>query len=229
MPDVNYTEQLQELMQNAKIGSFNALCQLADVSRRQLLKLRRGEVKHVRIETLIKLSQALNISLDALINQLSTSEVENSSSDITESTVETLNSAVAEQELLKLVEGLNAEGKDSQLQKQLLLEGFQQSCLEILESLLLQLPTAAHKARENPQLPAVNILPLVEKPLERLLQAWGIEAIAQVGEEVSYNPQLHQPMEGNISPNQIVKVRYIGYHQQGKLLYRAKVSPILSQ
>ncbi|AFY99972.1 nucleotide exchange factor GrpE [Calothrix sp. PCC 6303] len=223
MSDVNYTQQLQGLMRNAEITSFNALCQVACVSRRQLLKLRRGEVEQVKIETLIKLSQALNISLDALINGLLPLDVKCSFSNITETDTKNVTSVLEKQETLKLGENFTEE------QKQVVLEGFQQSCLEILESLLLQLPTVAHKARENPQLPAVNILPLLEKPLERLLQAWGIEAIAQVGEEVFYNPQLHQPMEGNILPSQIVKVRYVGYQQRGKLLYRAKVSPILNK
>jgi molecular chaperone GrpE (heat shock protein) len=197
MSDVNYTEQLQELMQNVGIGSFNTLCCVAGVSRRQLLKIRRGDVKQVKIETLINLSQTLNVTLDHLITQLLVGKPES----------EVNNLRLTAEELLQMEE-----------------QKFQQSCLEILESLLLQFPTAAAKARENPQLAAINILPLVEKPLQRLLQAWGIEAIAQVGEEVIYNPQLHQAMEGNIQPNQVVKVRYVGYQQQGKLLYRAKVS-----
>jgi transcriptional regulator with XRE-family HTH domain len=212
MSDIDYTEQLQVSMQHAGIDSLSALCQLAGISRRQLLKIRRGELKQVKTDTIIKLSQVLNISLDHLIQKFSPHKSDLKTSNITDNSGNNFNSVVTETVV-------------SQPEKQLLLQEFQQSCLEILESLLLQFPTAAYKARENPQLPAVNILPLIEKPLERLLQAWGIEAIAQVAEEVAYNPQLHQPMTGNISPNQIVKVRYVGYQQQGKLLYRAKVSP----
>lgn len=213
MSDVNYTEQLQKLMQNVEIGNFNTLCNVVGISRRQLLKIRKGEVKQVKIETLINLSKALNITLDSLIRKLSDPEEELEISNITVIRPNNLNRISEESKQLQEIDE----------------QKFQQSCLEILESLLLQFPTAAAKARENPQLPAINILPLVEKPLERLLQAWGIEAIAQVGEEVFYNPQLHQAMEGNISPNQIVKVRYVGYQQRGKLLYRAKVSSIISK
>lgn len=198
MSAVNYTEQLQKLMQNVGISNFNTLCDVAGISRRQLLKIRKGEIKQLKFETLINISQALNISLELLIKEFLDPKAES-------------------------VIGDSGQLEEINQQK------FQQSCLEILESLLLQFPTAAAKARENPQLPAMNILPLVEKPLQRLLQAWGIEAIAQVGEEVFYNPQLHQAMEGNIQPNQIVKVRYIGYHQRGKLLYRAKISPIIGR
>jgi transcriptional regulator with XRE-family HTH domain len=213
MSDVNYTEQLQKLMQNVEIDSFNTLCCVVGISRRQLLKIRKGEVKQVKIETLINLSKALNITLDSLIRKLSDPEEELEISNITVIRPNNLNHISEESKQLQEIDE----------------QKFQQFCLEILESLLLQFPTAAHKARENPQLAAINILPLVERPLERLLQAWGIEAIAQVGEEVFYNPQLHQAMEGNISPNQIVKVRYVGYQQRGKLLYRAKVSSIISK
>ena len=53
-----------------------------------------------------------------------------------------------------------------------------------------------------------------------------MEAIAPVGAEVAYDPQLHQPLEGTAQPGEKVKVRYTGYRQGDKLLYRAKVSPI---
>jgi molecular chaperone GrpE (heat shock protein) len=74
-------------------------------------------------------------------------------------------------------------------------------------------------------LAAVKLLPLV-RPIEQLLQKWEVEEIAPVGAEVAYDPQLHQLLEGTAQPGEKVKVRYTGYHQGDKLLYRAKVSPI---
>jgi molecular chaperone GrpE (heat shock protein) len=56
------------------------------------------------------------------------------------------------------------------------------------------------------------------------LQHWGIESIAPVGAELPYNPQQHQLIEGTAEAGQSVKVRYTGYRQGDKLLYRAKVS-----
>jgi molecular chaperone GrpE (heat shock protein) len=111
-------------------------------------------------------------------------------------------------------------------QRELLQQEFQRSSLQILESLLLQWPTAAYIAREDHQLTAVKILPLVDKPLEALLQAWGVKAIASVGDKTPYNPQLHQLLEGTAQPGEIVKVRYTGYTQYDQLLYRARVSPM---
>jgi molecular chaperone GrpE (heat shock protein) len=110
-------------------------------------------------------------------------------------------------------------------QRQELCQEFQQASLQVIESWLLQWPTAAHKARENPQLAAVKLLPLV-RPIQQLLQQWGVEAIAPVGAGIPYDPQLHQLLEGTAQPGETVKVRYTGYRQGEKLLYRAKVSPI---
>jgi len=138
--------------------------------------------------------------------------------------------AAPTEELLQEIADLRKEYQRSQLQleqqRDILLQELQQSTLQLLESLLLQWPTAAQKAQENPQLAAVKIVPLVQKPLEKLLQAWGVEAIAPVGAEIPYDPQLHQLMEGTAQPGEIVKVRYTGYLQGDKLLYRAKVSPV---
>ena len=105
------------------------------------------------------------------------------------------------------------------------MQEFQQSSLQVIESWLLQCPTAAYAAQQNQQLPAVRLLPLV-RPLEQLLQEWGVEAIASVGAEIPYDPHLHQLMEGTAQPGEAVRVRYIGYRQSEKLLYRAKVSPV---
>jgi len=56
------------------------------------------------------------------------------------------------------------------------------------------------------------------------LEHWGVESIAPVGAQIPYNPQQHQLMEGTAEPGEPVKVRYTGYRQGDKLLYRAKVS-----
>ena len=51
-------------------------------------------------------------------------------------------------------------------------------------------------------------------------------AIATVDEELAYDPQDHQLMKGTAQPGELVKVRYVGYKQGDKLLYKAKVSPV---
>ncbi|WP_442949304.1 nucleotide exchange factor GrpE [Nostoc sp.] len=211
------TQLLQDLMQKLGISSFKALSRAAGVSERQLLRLRQGKLEQMRVDVLLKLSPVLQMSLNELI--------------ATFSTVELLQEKAAPtQDLLEEIADLRKEYQRSQLQieqqREILLQEFQQSSLQLLESLLLQWPTAAQKAQENPQLAAVKIVPLVQKPLEKLLQAWGVEAIAPVGAELPYDPQLHQLMEGTAQPGETVKVRYTGYLQGEKLLHRAKVSPV---
>ncbi|MBN3871880.1 nucleotide exchange factor GrpE [Nostoc sp. JL33] len=217
MPNINFTQKLQDLMQQVGISSFKALSRAAGVSERQLLRLRQGKLEQMRVDVLLKLSPVLQMPLNELI--------------ATFSTVELLQQKAAPtQELLEEIADLRKEYQRSQLQleqqREILLQELQQSSLQLLESLLLQWPTVALKAQENPQLAAVKIIPLVQKPMEKLLQAWGVEAIAPVGAEIPYKPQLHQLMEGTAQPGEIVKVRYTGYLQGEKLLYRAKVSPV---
>lgn len=209
----DFTHLLQKLMQRVGFSSYKALAKTAGVSDRQLLRLRRGELDRMRVDVLLKLSQALGVSLTELV--VTFSVVDAQPPQPKESTT-----AVAE--LKKEYERLQLQ-LDSQRQE-LWLE-FQQSSLQVIESWLLQWPTAAQKARENPDLAAVKLLPLV-RPLEQLLQKWGVEAIAPVGAEVPYDPQLHQLLEGTAQPGEKVKVRYTGYYQGDKLLYRAKVSPV---
>jgi molecular chaperone GrpE (heat shock protein) len=97
--------------------------------------------------------------------------------------------------------------------------------LQVLESFLIYWPTAADKAKQNPDLPAVRLLPLV-KPVEKLLQQWGVEAIASVGEELPYDPQWHRLKEGTAEPGDPVQVSNVGYRIGDKLLHRATVMPI---
>lgn len=217
VPNTNFTQNLQNLMQRVGIPSFKALSRVAGVSERQILRLRQGKLDQMRLDLLIKLSQILEISISEFI--------------ITFSPVELKNEKVAPTgELSPEIADLKKEYDRLQLQleqqREILLQEFQQSSLQLLESLLLQWPTAAQKAQENPQLAAVKIVPLVQKPLEKLLQAWGIEAIAPVGAELPYDPQLHQLSKGTAQPGEMVKVRYTGYLQGSKLLYRAEVSPV---
>lgn len=209
----NHTQKLQNLMQRVNIPSFKALSRDTGVSERQILRLRQGKLTQMRVDVLLKLSQVLKISLGELIETFSPVTTQD---DLPRSQTE--------------IEALKTEYERSQQQleqqREMLIQEFQQSSLQLLESLLLQWPTVAQKAEENPQLAAIKIVPLVQKPLERLLQEWGIEAIAPVGAEVAYNPQMHELISGTAEPGATVKVRYTGYLQGHKLLYRAKVSPV---
>ena len=176
----------------------------------------------MRMEVLVKLSEILQISWIELVETFGV--------DGLFSSFNKTHSSHKNIDLLKQITDLQSEYERLTLsmleQREVLKREFQRSSLQILESLLLQWPTAAHRAREDHQLSAVKILPLVDKPLERLLQTWEVQAIASVGDQIPYNPQFHQLLEGTAQPGEIIKVRYPGYMQHDQLLYRARVSPI---
>ncbi|MDX2213259.1 MAG: helix-turn-helix domain-containing protein [Oculatellaceae cyanobacterium bins.114] len=223
----DYTHQLRSLMQLVGVSSFKALSRLAGVSEWQVQQLRQGKIAQMQVGQVQKLSQALGRSLPELVELFSEKIALSEEQPETAPTAD-LKAQIAElkQEYQRLQTQL-VEQRDSLQQE------FQRASLQTLESLLLQLPTAMYAAQQNPQIPATRLLPLL-RPIDQLLQSWGIEAIAAVGEEVTYDPQWHQLMEGNVQPGDPlrvslqdrVRVRYTGYRQGEKLLYRAKVSPI---
>ena len=207
-----YTLELQRLMQQAGFSSLRVLSQASGVSELDLIRLRRGLALQTRADTLVKISQALEISITELLATFAPGSVE---------LPQESGSAAIAQEYDRLQTQM-------QQQRETLIQEFQQQTLQILESWMLQWPTAASKAQENPDLSAVKLLPLL-RPIEQLLQEWGVEAIATVGASIPYDPQFHQLMEGTTQPGETVKVRYTGYRQGDKLLHRAKVSPITSK
>lgn len=210
-PLQDYTHQLQHLMQLVGVSSFKELSRQAGISERQLMRLRRGEIMQMQLENLLKLCDALQITLDRLLTTFSTRAIATNSESVE-------NLATLKQEYQRLQ-------AEMEKQQEVLVQQFQQSSLQVLESWLLQWPTAAHAAQQNPQLPAVKLLPLV-RSVENLVQQWGVEALAPVGAELPYDPHLHQLMEGTAQAGDRVKVRYTGYRQGDRLLYRAKVSPL---
>ncbi|HEY9861132.1 MAG TPA: helix-turn-helix domain-containing protein [Candidatus Obscuribacterales bacterium] len=218
----NYTHQLQRLMQQVGVSSFKALSQKANVSEWQVRQLRQGQAAQMRVAALLKLSQALQISLPELLSSFSQSLEPDVSPVPTSGGQATLEAELAAVKL-------EYDRSQSQLaqQRKALWQEFQQATLQTIESWLLQWPTAAYAAQQNPQAPAVRLLPLL-RPVETLLQEWGVKAIAEVGTELPYDPTQHQLMEGTAQPGDRVRVRYTGYRHGEKLLYRAKVSPMVS-
>jgi DNA-binding Xre family transcriptional regulator len=220
----DYTQQLQQLMQRLGFSSYKQLSQSCGVSQKQLRRLRSGQLLQMRVETLLKLAQALQVSVSELLEMFSSASAQlNPAADNTET------STLLERDAAQTVEALRQEYQRLQQQlenqRETLIQEFQQSSLRVLEPWLVQWPTAAYAAQQNQQLPAVRLLPLV-RPVEQLLQEWGVEAIASVGSELAYDPQWHQLMEGTAQPGESVRVRYAGYRLRGNLLYRTKVSPV---
>lgn len=189
---------LQDLMAQNNIKNYLDLSRKTKVSELQFYCLENNLLDQIPLGILKKIAISFNMPLCSLIEELSYSIDRSCVND-------------------KLSE-----------KKETLMEEYQQETITILESLLLQLPTVVYGVKNNPDLPAHRLLPLLE-PINQLLSSWGISSIGQVGDIVDYNPQNHELMDNEHGENiSKVEIRYVGYRQQDKLLYRARVSPVLS-
>lgn len=213
------TAVLRRLMAAANISSFRELCRRAEVSDWALQQLRRDRIASMRLETLQKLADTLQLSITAFLGAFGLVDlVDKAASAPAKTGDSTGRIAQLEQEYTRLQAQMTAQ--ETTLRHQ-----FQQEVLTILESWLLQWPTVVHAVEKNPDLPASRLVPLVQ-PLQVLLEQWQVIAIAPVGAEVAYNPQYHQLMTGAAQPGDPVKIRYAGFMQGETLLHRAKVSPV---
>lgn len=207
---------LETLTKRANISDFSELSKLSGVSQWQLNRLQYGLIGKMSVENIASLAKALNLSIEQFLATFIPFDGENISSSLTKEDAVTIANLKREYALLQ---------EQLQQQQEALKREFQQESLQVIESWLLQWPTAAAAVRKNSQLPAERLLPLV-KPIEQLLSEWEIETIAAVGEKLPYDPQWHQLLKGTANSGELVEVRYVGYKQGDKLLYKAKVSPI---
>ena len=204
------TEILRQLMKQVGISSFQILSERTGISRRAIDTLRKRNAATLRYADLAKLAEVLQIEVTEVIAKF-ISDSNNPESPISE--------------IVALREEYQRLQQKLELQKFELRSQFERETIQQLESLILQLPSAGYAAQQNPNMLAKNILPLL-RPIDALLQKWGITAIGAVGKEVNFDSQKHQLMEGSdeIKEGDIAIVRYVGYMQGEKLLYRARVS-----
>jgi DNA-binding Xre family transcriptional regulator len=202
------TLELRELMQQVGITSFQRLAKSTDTSVRSIGKLRSGELATLRWQTLVNISTGLQISPIELIELFGDRSIDPHRQEL----------AIVRQEYQHLQQQL-------QQQRDTLQTEFQHQSLQIIESFLTYFPTAKHAASHNPDFPASKLFPLIQS-IDKLLVHWQITVIGTVGAEIPYDPQWHQPIEGQIAPHELVTVRYVGYRQQDRLIFRAKVSKV---
>jgi molecular chaperone GrpE (heat shock protein)/DNA-binding Xre family transcriptional regulator len=240
----DYTDRLLALMRSATVTTYSQLYQLTGLSEKAFRRLRRGQLEYMQVGTLQKVAAVLKVSVTDLILAFSEpgmpapSQSEPSQSELSQS--ELSQSELSQSELSQPQLGMSAaigsassavidlqqecERLRQQLQQQQksLLQDFQRSSLQTLEPWLLQWSAAVYLARQNPQAPAVKLLPLVQ-PVENLVMSWGVMPIGAVGESVPFDPQVHQVIQGQVNPGERVQVRYVGYRHGDRLLCRAKV------
>ncbi|ELS05565.1 GrpE protein,Helix-turn-helix protein [Xenococcus sp. PCC 7305] len=209
------SNKLTVLLEKAGFQNRQELSKIAGISQWQLTRIEYGLMHRVALENLLSLSAALKISLEQLITTfVSQSQyLEN-----WQPQAEQRNLAAENQEYQRLQNTIEQ-------QKETLESEFRNASLQVIESWLLQWPTAVAAIAKNPELPAKRLL-LLMKPIEELISYWGVEAIYTVGEELPYDPQWHELIKGDADLGDMVQVRYVGYKQGEKILYKAKVSTV---
>ncbi|WP_310418673.1 helix-turn-helix transcriptional regulator [Chamaesiphon sp. OTE_8_metabat_110] len=201
------TLQLQALMQQVGIMSFKQLYQATGTSDRTIRKLRSGEIGTIRWQTLVKIASILQISVTETIATFDGQS----------------NSTADRQELATLQQEYQHLQQQFNQQRATLEAEFQFQSLQTIESFLTYFPAAKAAAMNNPDFPASKIFPLL-KSIDLLIQQWNVTVIGEIGEQISYEPRWHQLIEGMANPDELVTVRYVGYRQSDKLIFRAKVS-----
>ena len=207
-------QTLQTLMQRAKVPSQRALATQANVSRWQVQQLRQGNLDNMRVSVLKQLATALDCSLPELLQAFTINQFPSAANTPAERNHE---AALLRQEYRRLQKRLEQQAQELQHQ-------FQSEALRTIESWLTYWPTAAKAATERDGFDAKKLLPLV-KPVERLVQSWGVITIGTVGQQLAYNPHHHQLARGMANPGDSVRISHVGYRHGENLLQRAKVVP----
>lgn len=210
--EFKYDEILRERMDLLGIVDWQDLGKKAGLSRFGVRLVRRGNVKQLTVEQMKRLATALNWNLqefDRTLGTLPTPTPANYAKEIEE----------LKQQCFRLREEL-------QQQKTQLTDDFRRATFEQLQTLLTNYPAARKMAEAKPDMPAKNLAALFT-PLENLLSGWGFETIGSAWEQVTYNPQLHQPDVGDITEGELVYVRFVGYRDGERILVPAKVSRTL--
>jgi transcriptional regulator with XRE-family HTH domain len=201
----NRSVQLQLLMRSVGIKSYKALARSAGTSILTINKIRSGKLGMLSWQTIVNTSNILQISPIEFIELFGDGSLRSDRQELT----------ALQKEYARLQQQL-------QQQRETLQAEFQFQSLQVLESYLTYFPTAKHAATKNPDFPATKIFPLVGA-IDRLMAQWGVSTIGSVGAEIPYDPQYHQLIEGTANLDELVMVRYVGYLQGNKLLFRAKV------
>lgn len=202
---IDRTPQLQALMQQVSINSWRELYRSTGTSAHTINQLRAGNFNTLRWQTIVKISEVLQISIEEFTTTFGERKTKSSDQSI----------QILQQEYQQLQNQLHQQRTAVQAE-------FQLESLQVLESFLTYFPTAKYAAGNNPDFPASKLFPLIGS-IDRLIRSWGVTVIGEVGDQVAYDPRWHQLVDGTADLDRLVTVRYVGYRQGEKLIFRAKV------
>lgn len=205
---LEYDQLLMFRLNQLGMTSFVSLQQKSGLTTSRLRQVRRGELGLFKFKELTRLATALGWTIEELLQNLG---VEDTSSSKRLLEIEALR-----RECLRLREEL-------QQQRIELTTEFRHSTFQQLQTLLSNYPSVRQLVQVKPDLPAKNLTSLFTS-LDNLIESWGYQPIGQALEQVSYNPQLHQPDASDIEVGELVYIRFVGYREGEQILSPAKVS-----
>lgn len=97
-----------------------------------------------------------------------------------------------------------------------------------LQGIATHLPTMRAALQEGADLRAQDVMDVL-RPLDQMLADLGFEMIGEAGHETVYDPTRHRAVgqgAANISAQDPVRVRYVGYLYGGEVICKAEVTPI---
>ncbi len=229
MQEKIYEQNLETFLQLIENGGFTSMedfSRRSSISMLQIYRLLQGLLPKINVETFLRLSGFLKVSPSELASRFYPkiellSSLGSDASAITIGTQEVKD----EDNIVKLREDFKKEYHILQSEMEAIKKEVQRSVFYSLESLLIQLPTVTSAINQNPDFPAVKLLPLF-RPVSKLLQEWNVETIGSVGAKVFYESRYHEILEGNAQEGDLVTIRYVGYKHSESVLYKAKISGI---
>jgi molecular chaperone GrpE (heat shock protein) len=97
-----------------------------------------------------------------------------------------------------------------------------------LQSIAVQLPTLRAAIDDGAGVAARDVLDLLA-PFDEMLRDFGFEPIGEAGAQTPFDPTRHRPVgrgAHSVTPDDMVRVRYVGYLYNGQVLCKAEVTHI---
>ncbi len=208
---------LQKRMKKLNIDSWRALQKKSGLSSSGLRLVRCGNVGKLKIEQLQGLAQALNWEWQYVLHILDILSIDKKEKNIKE-IVELQEKDTEKTDRTDKIQEDNIE----QIRGKLLAD-FRSTSFEQMHTLLTSYPTLRQIVVIKPELPAKNLISLFTS-LDNLIDTWGYKTIGSVWEQVAYQPKIHQADVEDITPGELVYIRFVGYQDGDRVICPAKVS-----
>lgn len=211
---------LQKRMKELDIDSWRALQQKSGLNFSSLRLVRCGSVGKLKIEQLQGLAIALQWEWEYALHILNVLSIDKKKKNVKK----IIELQTEDTEKVDRAEKIQDDGLEQQRRE--LLADFRSTSFEQMHTLLTSYPTLRQIVAVKPELPAKNLISLFTS-LDNLMDSWGYKTIGSVWEKVAYDPKWHQGDVEDITPGELVYIRFVGYQDGDRVICPAKVSRTL--